>query len=452
MNIDEDTKNHKEKIYANSRHQPASTMINRKQSGLFPSITAQGTTSSLQGKRHRKKLTPTLWVKFLSVVSCAFFVALVCYGMKGREHLFLGEDADPSASLVDQAHQETNAVDSSIAAFLLPTNSKDVHNLEEDERARQSIHQTLHNYGRDLGQTVGTHEVLLSFLLSSILKEEDGLLLPEGTILDCGAQFGEQGAHYAVSSPHRKVISMDPSPKNVQLMKDRYGSLTNFEIRHGGLGREVGTMKPRDNSFSMDMNSEFPVYTLDSMYFDKGLKLALAHLDLEGLELETLLGGLKTIRAYKPVFTVELRVHETEKTTPLLDLIAKEGYDTYVIDEPCGMPPVDLRNILCIPRDRSTAFGTSDAFNILLKMKGIQRITSDDIAKVILPCCALGGECCQGNDLYGKDCCTESVVLEWHKKHKESHVAPIGTLAFKEGRQDFLRQQYRLRKRNRSTE
>ena len=209
-------------------------------------------------------------------------------------------------------------------------------------------------------------------------------------------------------------------------------------------------MKPRDNSFSMDMNVEFPVYTLDSMFFDKGLKLALAHLDLEGLELETLLGGLKTIRAYKPVFTVELRVHETEKTTPLLDLIAREGYDTYVIDEPCGMPPVDLRNILCIPRDRSTAFGMSDAFNILLKMKGIQRITSDDIAKVILPCCALGGECCQGNDLNGKDCCTEKVVLEWHKKHKESHEAPIGTLAFKEGRQEFLRQQYRLRKRDKT--
>ena len=206
-------------------------------------------------------------------------------------------------------------------------------------------------------------------------------------------------------------------------------------------------MKPRDSSFGMDMNAEFPVYTLDSMYFDKGLKLALAHLDLEGLELDALHGGLKTIRAYKPVFTVELRVHETDKTTQLLDFIDSEGYDTYVIDEPCGMPPVDLRNILCIPRGRSVAFGTSDGFNLLLKMKGIQRITSESIAKIILPCCALGGECCQGNDLNGKDCCTEKVVLEWHKKHEETHDPPIGTLAFKEGRQEFLRQQYRLRKR-----
>ena len=330
--------------------------------------------------------------------------------------------------------------------------TKEDHAVEpEAERARQRIHNALHDYGgSDMKSTVGSHEVLLSFLLSGILKEEDGLLLQEGTILDCGAQFGEQGAHYAVSSPHRHVISMDPSPNNVQWMKDKYGSLSNFEIRLGGLGREVGTMKPRDNSFQMDMDTEFPVYTLDSMYFDKGLKLALAHLDLEGLELDVLLGGLKTIRAYKPVFTVELRVHETNKTTPLLDLIDSEGYDTYVIDEPCGMPPVDLRNVLCIPRDRSTAFGMSDVFNILLKMKGIQRITSGDIAKVILPCCALGEECCQGNDLNGKDCCTEQVVLEWHEKHKGSHEAPIGTLAFKEGRQEFLKQHYRLRKRNRT--
>lgn len=415
-------------------------MINRKRQTFPSNEKGMVSQSNPQGKTNRIRFMKTTLLANLKIpCSFIFFVLLVMYG------------GGYPQSKVEEAHQETKVIDGGMAMAHLP-DSKDAVDLEDDRtRQRKLIHNKLHEYKNNLGQTVGSHEVLLSFLLSSILKEEDGLLLPEGTILDCGAQFGEQGAHYAVTSPHRKVIAMDPSPENVKTMKDRYGNLPNFEIRHGGLGREVGTMKPRDKSFEMDLNSEFPLYTLDSMYFDKGLKLALAHLDLEGLELDVLLGGLKTIRAYKPVLTVELRVHETDKTTPLLDLIDSEGYDTYVIDEPCGMPPVDLRNVLCIPRDRSVAFGTSDAFNILLRMNGIQRITSTNIAEKILPCCALGGECCQGNDLYGKDCCTEKVVQEWYKQHKESHIAPVGTLAFKGGRQQFLKEQYRLRKRQSNT-
>jgi len=147
------------------------------------------------------------------------------------------------------------------------------------------------------------------------------------------------------------------------------------------------------------------------------------------------------------VFTVELRVHATNKTTQLLDLIESEGYDTYVIDEPCGWPYVDYRNILCIPRKKSEAFGMSDGFILLLTMGGIQRVTSEDIAQKIHPCCALGGECCKGNDLDGANCCTEKVVLEWHENHKEAFNKPIVTLAFKQGRTEFLRQQYRLRQR-----
>lgn len=318
------------------------------------------------------------------------------------------------------------------------------------EKARQDIHRKLHFYVQQDKGTVGTHEPILTFLLSSILKEEDGLLLPEGSILDCGAQYGEQGAHYAVTSPHRKVLSMDPSPRMVQHMKDNWGSLSNFEARQGGLGREVGMMKPRDSSFSMPMDTEFPLHTLDSMYYDKGEKLAFAHLDLEGLEFDVLNGGLKTIRANKPVFTVELRVHAADKTKELLDLIDSLGYDTYVINEPCGWPHIDMRNVLCIPRGKSVAFGSSDGFNLLHATEGIQRVTSEDIAEKVLPCCALGGECCPGNDINAADCCTYDMVKEWYDKHKEINKPPAMMLGFKQARKEFLSVQYRLRQRLRT--
>ena len=46
------------------------------------------------------------------------------------------------------------------------------------------------------------------------------------------------------------------------------------------------------------------------MFYDKGEKLAFAHIDVEGVELDVLKGGIKTIKADRPIFTVELIVHE----------------------------------------------------------------------------------------------------------------------------------------------
>ena len=76
-------------------------------------------------------------------------------------------------------------------------------------------------------------------------------------------QFGEFGAHMAVNAPERKVMMLDPSPKNVKLAKERYGALPNLEILQGGLGDKVGVMKARDATFEMQVGAEFPLYTID---------------------------------------------------------------------------------------------------------------------------------------------------------------------------------------------
>ena len=60
---------------------------------------------------------------------------------------------------------------------------------------------------------------------------------------------------------------------------------------------EVGVIKPRDQSFNMDLDEEFQLHTLDSMFYDKKEKLGFAHLDVEGFELKVLKGGLGLGRA-----------------------------------------------------------------------------------------------------------------------------------------------------------
>lgn len=380
-------------------------------------------------------LTLLFLVIFLFYSLCAVFTSTSTPLPRQFESYIIGSSSAEKSSIEEHSDVEIDARKGKVLREA------------EDAQVRQAVHDALHDSGP---AAIGQHESLLTFFLSSILREEDGILLPDGSILDCGAQFGEQAAHYAVTSPKRKVLAMDPSPTLVRQMQTNYGSLANFEVMQGGLGREVGTMKPRDDSFNMDKNEAFPLHTIDSIYYDKGETLAFAHLDVEGLEFDVLNGGLKTIRSNKPMFTVELRVHETDKTKQLLDLIDSEGYDAYVIDEVCGWPHIDLRNVLCIPRNRSKAFGKSDGFILLLMANALKRVTSDDIAQQILPCCALGGECCLGNDLNGEHCCTEKVVLDWYDKHQEVNRPPPSMLGWKTARKEFLTQQYRLGKRQRT--
>jgi len=194
------------------------------------------------------------------------------------------------------------------------------------------------------------------------------LIPSEGYFLDAGMQFGEFGAHMAVNAPERKVMMLDPSPRNVKTAKEKYGALKNLVILPGGLGEKVGTMKARDESFE-----EFPLYTLDSLFFEQGKKLAFAHLD--GLELDVLKGAIQTIRKSKPIFTMEVRVHkDVAYTDALMDFISDLGYDTYVINEVCGFHHMDYSNLLNVPRSISVELMHSDAFNILECVESINLI------------------------------------------------------------------------------
>ena len=291
------------------------------------------------------------------------------------------------------------------------------------------------------------HEIILVSLLGGLMREEG--LIPDGTFLDAGAQHGEQGAHFAVAAPDRRVLCLDPSPANVEGMKKEYGELPNLRIEQGGLSTEVGIMKPRDDSFKMDLNETFQLFTLDSLFYNKGEKLGFAHLDVEGLELDVLKGGVETLRAYKPILTTEIRVHDHKNTTELLKFLDKESYDTYIIDEVCGFPHQDLRNLLNIPRSLSRRMAKSDTFNLLHATESIFRVDVDNIFEVVLPCCAQGGECCPGGDLKAATCCDEKSVTNWYTKNNIK-MSPASMFGWKNSRKAYETWQYRLRKRSKT--
>jgi len=288
-------------------------------------------------------------------------------------------------------------------------------------------------------------EIILGSLLGTLFREGT---IPPGSVLDVGAQFGEQACHYAVLAPDRTVYALDPSPKNVESIKNsKFGGLPNLRVMQAGVGRQVGVMKARDKSFEMPVGEEFKIETLDSLFYDKAEPLGLAHIDVEGLELDVLHGATKTLVAYSPIFTVEVRVHQDPKyTTALIDYIHELGYDPYIIDEVVGYPHSDFRNLLAIPRKKAKELVFSDAFNILIASEAIKGpVVSKDIFDRVLPCCTLGGECCPSGKADDKECCSEGNVKKW--LDNKGVTVPDAMRGFKSARQVTLKRWQQLNKR-----
>ena len=137
------------------------------------------------------------------------------------------------------------------------------------------------------------------------------------------------------------------------------------------------------------------VKTIDSIFIEQGEKLAFAHIDVEGMELEVLKGGVKTIQQDRPVFTTEIRVQKDANfTRSLFDFIDNLGYDSYVVNEVCGAPYMDFRNVLNIPRELSARLVHSDVFSLGLATETIFRVNSNTILEKVYPCCAPFAACC----------------------------------------------------------
>ena len=82
-------------------------------------------------------------------------------------------------------------------------------------------------------------EVLLNAILAGLLSENR---MPAGSIIDAGANDGEEACRFALAAPGRTVHAIDPLQANVDAMRTRFGSLPNLQPMLGGLGsRERST-------------------------------------------------------------------------------------------------------------------------------------------------------------------------------------------------------------------
>lgn len=280
-------------------------------------------------------------------------------------------------------------------------------------------------------------------MLLGMLKNDEA---PPGGVIDAGAHIGTETCLLSAAAPERTIHAIEPMLRNVYRIRQR--RLPNAIVMHGSLGNASLMIKPTAGSMAFSgqmfsparrsltakvtpflltqMERWFQQYRIDDLYSGmwKGETLGLAHLDVEGQELDALQGAEKTIARDAPIITTELFVHmDHNYSSALVRFMAQRGYRTFLVDEVCGSR-MDCRNLIHLPDRWRSRFGGSKVLADARASSQLVPVDEHSVLQFAYPCCARGGRCCPsisteelgtGKSLQGSSepaaCCTEKQVV-----------------------------------------
>lgn len=301
-------------------------------------------------------------------------------------------------------------------------------------------------------------EMLFREILGGLLGSGS---LPPGSIIDAGANDGTDSCFYAEAARSRIVHAVEPLAQNVEAIEQLARHVPNLRPMLGGLGNSRRLVYPsvedasrpsgvraqisnfNEQGWSSSVSSArgkgitpFQVERIDDLFFGGNWShesLGFAHFDLEGGELSVLEGAERTIRRDRPIFTVEVNVHREPATTAaLLRRISSFGYIMFAVQENCGAPWADCRNVMAFPSDwlkqqQHTLHADGAAVLNLAHLGGqLVQVTAENIAhRSGYPACQKGGECCRGvekgKERLGPCPCLISCVQHWWR-NQPNHV------------------------------
>lgn len=187
-------------------------------------------------------------------------------------------------------------------------------------------------------------------------------LIPEGTILDIGANIGITTVPIAKKFPAATVHSFEPIPANNAALKRiiKHYKLTNVQLHEIALGEEPGELKlvvpivqgvrmqglshvhvpGQDDEWNTGDIYNIPMMKLDDIpALLKEQKIAAIKIDVENFEYYVLKGGSQLLTKHKPVIYCEL--WENEMRQLVMDLLKSIGYSVKVFQ---GSKLVDFTN------------------------------------------------------------------------------------------------------------
>ncbi len=160
-----------------------------------------------------------------------------------------------------------------------------------------------------------------SFYEEHVLRRHVELIPLGGTVLDVGSNIGNHAVYYANFSRASKVYCFEPNPVARRLLLANVEASGAGKVRldfvEFGLGRKRSKLSlgasPDNNLGGTSLaesssGAEVQVVPLDEILASEPVDFI--KIDVEGMELDVLMGAAGIIRKYRPVVHVEVREHD----------------------------------------------------------------------------------------------------------------------------------------------
>lgn len=200
--------------------------------------------------------------------------------------------------------------DDSITAQYLESRQKDVkwiYSVLEDDKSEKALDSFL--YQRIYGNISKEYDENQYF-------QDDIISVSENEIfIDCGAYHGESINDFLKYLrkqniySYDKIIAFEPEPENVEIMKRNIANIENVVFEQAGVYKETTTLKICSGSGSNSMISDdgdvlIQVESIDDVL--NGNKATFVKMDIEGSEIDALMGARRTIKQYRPKLAISV--------------------------------------------------------------------------------------------------------------------------------------------------
>ena len=156
------------------------------------------------------------------------------------------------------------------------------------------------------------------------------------------------------------VYAIDPSEENCNsaFKIANLNNINNVIFTVGALARECKKLYTDGDlfhcSFAEKNNGSIEVqaFSIDDLYSENKINdITFIHLDVEGFELEAILGSEKTIEDCRPVIAYEQHL-QTDPVNEINKFLKNKNYKVFIIDEYLAGCRPDCRNLLAIPLEK----------------------------------------------------------------------------------------------------
>ncbi|MGC8536468.1 MAG: FkbM family methyltransferase [Rhizomicrobium sp.] len=173
---------------------------------------------------------------------------------------------------------------------------------------------------------------------------------PGWTVLDIGANMGIFSIMLSRGvGTSGRVFSFEPNPEvhpqlkamlqangagNVEIVPfavaDKPGELDFLRIAMSNVRREASSLKVQETSEQLGSESHeiirVPVTTVDTFVKDRGIVPNMMKIDVEGADLEAIIGAEQTIRTHHPVIQLELHAFVADAEPKIFEFLTANNY------------------------------------------------------------------------------------------------------------------------------